>query len=563
MNRYLYLIYFGIIVLLTCCSEVTTKSISSPTYIKYNYFNTGNFSLPKNNSADILHAPLIIGDSVYIYYSKYTDSLTFYNSKSKVIKNYKILEDKNIAESVGYYLLDSNIIVYYRNSNPYIDNHVFSININSGLKSFNYPITDTSFLISSVVSYDSFNLKPSILYHKNYLGSGSLFFDHKSSSIYLPLLAGSDDSSIQQTHDKVNCIMKVDKGSPSNTYLGINYSLVDTTFKRKYPNNIVNNLFHFAPHIFPINQDNFHISFPITGNFINYNVEADSISIISSFPWFLNQDKKLFSNYETQTMEEVYYFYKPVGSVKSDHFFRKVRIPSYNKQNRLLLGSSESRYLVYSKQNGSLPIGIIDRPIEGYIIGTTASNDIIVCNDKESSIRKDSFIINIYKVYPETIETDPYTPNSGFIVETKDGSYKSYLNTQLNKNSSNLPDTIAILPIYGVCSPCVVKLGIFLETVSNSNQGIKPSILVGTNQFQLNNFLSDYNTDSSLAGLHYDPSSYLLDIMSHPNTFGFFIKTGCKYTFQKIPIDRLNDLFKFLNPNYKMVGEICVPLKHY
>jgi hypothetical protein len=51
--------------------------------------------------------------------------------------------------------------------------------------------------------------------------------------------------------------------------------------------------------------------------------------------------------------------------------------------------------------------------------------------------------------------------------------------------------------------------------------------------------------------------------MPHPNALCYAIKKNGIYEIEKIPIEEINNLADFLNPNFKFIGDICVPKKEY
>jgi hypothetical protein len=236
-----------------------------------------------------------------------------------------------------------------------------------------------------------------------------------------------------------------------------------------------------------------------------------------------------------------------------------MNIPYLLIKNNDTLIANTRRLILYNKTPKIKATGIVDENLNGWHVGHL--NDTIYTIDLEkSAMDRRNFILYKYTFNKKSEEVGFYKTNNSFELNNKFGDYTAYIK-EMRPSLTNL-DTIALLPTYSACGTCVDLLGSFLNSIQTNNFTSKPFIMVNSNVFQGENFLKDFNFTLQ-DYIVQDSSSKMLNYMAHPNSFGFFIKDTYGYRFEKIKYDDLEYLFKYLNPNVKIIQGICVPKKDY
>jgi hypothetical protein len=525
-------------------------------YTRYVFKKNKTISIPKNSPSDILYWVHFIDKSTLAYYSKVTDSITLHNHKTKQTTAFKVSYNKETAVNVGISnVSDSILLVYYSNFTPYVDKRIFLINRYTLEKDYSLEIKDTNFLNSCFVTIDSFVRNQYLKNQKDELGFGPSFVSSKGDKFYLPLHSGSNKKHYQNLYSTDKTILKIT--SDTSYQLNIRFNHLNSNFNDSL--GVFHNSFNFMPTICSIDSSHFLINYKLAGDFILCDVENESTSIISGFPEFLENKASLFANPQARSiLNQTYSFPTTYSSDKSSLFIRGINIPYQNVNSKELL--SATRYIVYSKMPTIEPLGVIDMEITGEILGIDFNNNIYVCDIQKSAANKDNFIINQYEIEANTIDSGFYYPKSTNNGNDKNDNILEYISTI--DASLAQQDTVAILFTYNVCGSCITKIGHFLSTVNQSKSIVKNLILVSSNKFQAEKFCYDYNILNSNF-INIDSVSLALEFMPHPNALCYAIKKNGIYEIEKIPIEEINNLADFLNPNFKFIGDICVPKKEY
>lgn len=550
--------FIFLLVLAGACTSQVDALEENVEFLRYSLKEVESLTIPKNHREDRIGRINISSEGFISNYSFFTDTMSVYNLITQDLKKYKLIDGAAKAKNARWCRYnDSLILVYYRDRDIFIDNHLFFLNtITEKKRSIKTP--NPIFLSRDKISIDSLRKNMKLVRYKTSFGTGRPFCNMQSGILLIPLITGSDNAKYGDLRSVAKCILKVNLKDETSELLDISFSMVNSVFNDSFSVECAGSLFNFTPSIEQLDDSTALVYFKIAKDFVAYNSESDSIYTVNGFPNFLNHDSNLFVNKSTTDMESVYSYIGMYNNLHSDYLIRRIKIPLWDSSSKSSLNRSERRYIVYEKKPNLKAIGIIDEDINGYIIGIDGDNNIYVCDRKLSDKNPDNFIIRKCQIVLISKSYGFYTPSLKKSSKSKKGEYADYLfeiSPDLIKN-----DTIPLLVNYAACGPCIAKLGIYMEGLDNNNLKSKPSILVSSSNFQRDKFYNDYHI-TSVNGIFSDTTSLLLNYMEHPNAFGYFIKEKNNYRFEKVSINDLDKLFKFINPKIKMAGKVCIPIK--
>ncbi len=126
MNK---LYFLGLLILTACAHSIKTQENKFTIYSPY---CNDTILIPKCHAADIIYKLDVLQDGTFVYYSKTTDSLSFYNANSKILKRYKVIPNSpSKGVNVDLTETDNNhVIVCFKNYSPFHDNNIYTLNSN-------------------------------------------------------------------------------------------------------------------------------------------------------------------------------------------------------------------------------------------------------------------------------------------------------------------------------------------------------------------------------------------------------------------------------------------------
>jgi hypothetical protein len=249
--------------------------------------------IPKCHAADIIYKLDVLQDGTLVYYSKTTDSLSFYNPNSKILKRYKVIPNsQNKGVNVDLTETDNkHVIVCFKNYSPFHDNNIYTLNWQTGERMYNYPIKHKNIITSDILPFDSFDSAIKLSLEKDVIMSiTGPFYNKKDSTIYVSLIAGQESNSKPRFRPLMPSIISISRNKIKNEIVNITFNETNSVFKDTLIDIPDFTLFDFVPRIVPLNSETFVADFTFANSFVTYNCNKKKKKLIPSFPSFLDPD---------------------------------------------------------------------------------------------------------------------------------------------------------------------------------------------------------------------------------------------------------------------------------
>lgn len=469
--------------------RLTKRSTQDNKFIVYTPNCNDTILIPKCHAADIIYKLDVLQNGTLVYYSKTTDSLSFYNPNTKALVRHKVIPNSP-SKGVNVDLTetdDSNVIVCFKNYSPFHDNNIYTLNWKTGERKNNYLIKSKNIITSDILPFDSFEAALYLSLKKDLImPMTGPFFNHKDSTIYLSLAAGQSMKKIARYKPFMPGMISISRNKTENEIIDITFNETNTVFKDYIPNISDITLFNFVPRIALISNESFLADFTFANSFIKYNCNSKKKELIPCIPSFLDPNPLFSISIKTKEIAKVYAAqYALFTDLNSKFIYREMNIPYLLVKNKDTIIANTRRLILYDKNPEIKASGIVNEDLIGWHVGHL--NDTVYTLDIErSAMDRSNFILYRYTFSKKSEEIGYYKPNNSFDVNDKFGDYTGYI-TELDASLTNL-DTIALLPTYSACGTCADLLGSFLNTIQTNNLTSKPFIMVNSNVFQGENF---------------------------------------------------------------------------
>ena len=256
---------------------------------------------------------------------------------------------------------------------------------------------------------------------------------------------------------------------------------------------------------------------------------------------------------ETEQMESVYNFPIVVSSRYSRYFLRDFYFPVPFKKISNVTKQPHA-YVIYDKHNANKPIGVLESPLDGRIVGIDGEDCVYVLFPEEST--RNSFRVTKFTL--EALDTlkENYYPKS-----LESNKNERYTNIQEYFASKMVilteTDTVAILPIYNVCEECIDRVGRFLGQIQKSSDSniVQKFIILGENDFQIEAFFTKYSIVNKSAYMIIDNSKLYEGSFGHPGSMALLLRNKNEIKIENIYPADLGRIFNYISKGGDLVGE--------
>lgn len=505
-----------------------------------------------------------MGD-VYIYHSRDSNYLVFWNHKTGEMQHCRFMHDFEQYEkswrpySVNFGILnDSTLVVAYANNWPYKDECLMLLNINS--KKITYPFKmDTSLFVSK---HDTSARKFFVAVNKNkawfLYRTYTIPVISQDTTIFIPVYTGVYSLKYgpkSKLKPLVNSVLPITTHYNKNSHpVDIHFSQVDSVF-----NDSINQKDDFEDvcnmTLYHHDTSGFIISFYGSIHLVEYNYRnASSTTHRLQFPEIPVEEWKLSMN--SEKLSETVMFYEAYTSPGSPYIFREIAQPVYNTKYK---NQREYRCFLYDKQYKLK--GVFEQDFRDYYIRWMDGDKLVNFNQTKSAASTEWLWFDLL----ETVKTNRIVAmDSAMMFDLKSPNKNQYnLSTYLHEMhlKPEIRDSIPVLICDYYCPTCTHKIGSFIQTVQAMSLKHAPFILYAKDTAAMTAFIKTY---------HIQPDSNILfDRQGSFNRLNYGYNLGlilqrpyADYYFSPMKAEDVEMLLKLICPEVKIVNGFCVPVKN-
>ncbi len=542
-------------------SSIMFNQLALPTY---HYKPLDTVYLKKAAESEI-YTPFSINQSNgdISYFSNKTQTIIIYNYKSQKTYSQKLTNifDTNTVKKVkllNYSFIDSTnlLLIFDNKATLHFDKAIIWYNLQSHSVVDEFNLEETGILNSVEHPLDSIVKNMSLFTELNFIYDfgPSIHFNKKDSSILIKTFGSN------VPYDHINFTKKplLIKLYPKKRRT--KYEIIDISIEELCPqfssyslNGAMGNFGLFIPQVVRINDSSIIVGMSFTDKLIQYNIYTHSkLPIYPS----LSISKLLNLHFPDSTTNDVSYRFRYLPYIKFNQetktYYRVVYIPD----------SLKSQYGISCKNNCiEIEYDFNFKPIG---IGLNEKNYLTTFNNlnrfhyghiyTEDSVSQKYYCIVRYEIDKSQI-SNPHEFDEGEKLNT----ISDYL-TRVDTSFLSM-DTIPVVFLRNVCSACLQKATGFLQLAQTDSRTL-PFLFIAPDSATLNEYLHDSNIQL-FPSMHVDISNKIFNVMQFNGHFIYLIKSNSSYILKEIKYEELDVFLQQINPELRITGQVCKPVKEY
>lgn len=497
-----------------------------------------------------------------VYYSHDSNCIILSHLKTKVIRRVNFVLP---AWQYQFYLKpymvnfgqldDSTLVAAYESRNPYAEEKIFLLNVNSATISFPFRAYHPDLVSKYDTTVKEFNEAQKRFRTWFAVSHYELQVRAEDTTVFMPVYTGDisvkDVNNLRSHKNAVITIgtfkSKVLEVVPS-TYMSLSNRFKDSFSEHEDYYKLANS---------SVNRYGKHsvlISFRGLNDVIVYNTKTESSSVIKVGKAFADLDVHTAENVQLK-LNNLLEFWHFSGPLDNEYYIRGITVPEQYLKQKVSgrkyfnhhLYDSKLKYLGYFKGNVS----------EMYIRGFEGNK--VIGYNAEASMNNDSFffyyLYDIRKVGKvKQLKTVQELAEETIVSDKRFNHYLADVSPGLL-----LHDTILFIDNSNNCPMCLFKVVNYIRALQDSAFSHKPYIVSSKSIVSHQKLITYYGLKGE--GVYCDSIGWF-EKTGEQRSMGMFVKQGECYVFQPFDAKQLNAMMRILHPRMTINRErICIPLR--